>query len=205
MDAKYKLFRKGAVVVDLVCIATIVLFLWLTWLPKIQGYAPGSWSQVAKDRAGPKGLVVGIDLIPAQPPRGVSTIQGNFLSPAVRNLVKTFVAEGAARKQIQQLSQDTASNGTANNLTATVATSDDLAVGGGGRSEEEDPATEGGKDDVVLVEQTSYIDAERLAARDAVAGTDKSYTSSETEERKNVREERLVDVCFFLTLRSSSW
>lgn len=57
------------------------------------GYAPGSWSQVAVERTKPSGRIVGIDLIPAQPPKGVSTIQGNFLSPAVRAQVKRFLSD----------------------------------------------------------------------------------------------------------------
>lgn len=51
--------------------------------------------KVAKDRTKPNGRVVGIDLIPAQPPKGVSTIQGNFLSPAVQSLVKDYLVEFA--------------------------------------------------------------------------------------------------------------
>ncbi|KAI0468086.1 23S ribosomal RNA methyltransferase [Xylaria cf. heliscus] len=78
MDAKYRFFKKGQTVVDL-------------------GYAPGSWSQVAVDRTRPHGHVVGIDIIPAQPPKGVSTIQGNFLLPAVQNMVKEYLAEFAPR------------------------------------------------------------------------------------------------------------
>lgn len=39
--------------------------------------------------------MVGIDIIPAQPPKGVSTIQGNFLSPAVQNMVKEYLIEFA--------------------------------------------------------------------------------------------------------------
>ncbi|KAI1806107.1 FtsJ-like methyltransferase [Daldinia bambusicola] len=62
------------------------------------GYAPGSWSQVAYERTKPKGRVVGIDIIPAQPPKGVSTIQGNFLSPGVRQLVKDYLVEFADRR-----------------------------------------------------------------------------------------------------------
>jgi len=54
------------------------------------GYAPGSWSQVAIDKTKPKGRVLGVDIIPAQPPRGVSTIQGNFLSPEVQADVREF-------------------------------------------------------------------------------------------------------------------
>ncbi|KAI1499835.1 FtsJ-like methyltransferase-domain-containing protein [Biscogniauxia marginata] len=76
IDSKYSIFRRGQTVVDL-------------------GYAPGSWSQVAVERTRPHGRVVGIDLIPAQPPKGVSTIQGNFLSPGVQNLVKEYLMEFA--------------------------------------------------------------------------------------------------------------
>ncbi|CAJ2502634.1 Uu.00g100280.m01.CDS01 [Anthostomella pinea] len=79
MDSKYRLFKKGQTVLDL-------------------GYAPGSWSQVAVERTRPNGRVVGIDIIPAQPPRGVSTIQGNFLNPGVQNLVKEYLVEFAGRK-----------------------------------------------------------------------------------------------------------
>ena len=57
------------------------------------GYAPGSWSQVAKNRVGESGRVVGIDVIPALPPRGVSALQGDFLSEGVQGLVREFVRE----------------------------------------------------------------------------------------------------------------
>ncbi|KAI1179280.1 23S ribosomal RNA methyltransferase [Nemania sp. FL0916] len=83
IDAKYRLFRKGQTVVDL-------------------GYAPGSWSQVALDRTKPNGRVVGIDILPAQPPKGMSTIQGNFLSPTVQNMVKEYLAEFAHHKVTPQ-------------------------------------------------------------------------------------------------------
>ncbi|KAI0096074.1 23S ribosomal RNA methyltransferase [Nemania sp. FL0031] len=79
MDSKYKLFKRGQTVIDL-------------------GYAPGSWSQVAVKRTQPNGRVVGIDLIPAQPPKGVSTIQGDFLSPLVQNMVKEYLAEFVQRR-----------------------------------------------------------------------------------------------------------
>lgn len=47
--------------------------------------------QVAMERTRPHGRVVGIDLIPAQPPRGVATFQGDFLSPQVQALVRDFI------------------------------------------------------------------------------------------------------------------
>ncbi|KAF4461728.1 ribosomal RNA large subunit methyltransferase J [Fusarium albosuccineum] len=63
----------------------------------LEGYAPGSWSQVAVERTRPNGRVIGIDLIPAQPPRGVATFQGDFLSPSVQEMVKNFILEAHRR------------------------------------------------------------------------------------------------------------
>ncbi|RDW57990.1 hypothetical protein BP6252_13401 [Coleophoma cylindrospora] len=80
--AAFKLFKKGQTVVDL-------------------GYAPGSWSQVAVERTKPSGRIVGIDIIPAQPPKGVSTIQGNFLSVEVQAEVKRFLQEPDRGRPIQ--------------------------------------------------------------------------------------------------------
>ncbi|RGP78771.1 ribosomal rna large subunit methyltransferase j [Fusarium longipes] len=79
IDSKYRIFKaNGQTVVDL-------------------GYAPGSWSQVAVERTRPNGRVIGIDLIPAQPPRGVATFQGDFLSPDVQEMVKNFILESHRR------------------------------------------------------------------------------------------------------------
>ncbi|PSN64422.1 FtsJ-domain-containing protein [Corynespora cassiicola Philippines] len=74
LNEKHKLFKPGQTVVDL-------------------GFAPGSWSQVAVNRTAPDGRVVGIDIIPTQPPRGVSTIQGNFLSPDIQAEVRAYVQD----------------------------------------------------------------------------------------------------------------
>jgi len=64
-----KLLRKGDVVVDL-------------------GAAPGSWSQVARERlTGPGGVVQGrvlaLDLLPMEPIAGVEFLQGDFRDDAV--------------------------------------------------------------------------------------------------------------------------
>lgn len=83
IDEKYKIFRRGNTVVDL-------------------GYAPGSWSQVAISRTQPNGRVIGVDILPAQPPRGVSTVQGDFLSPEVQAEVRSYVLDperGRAKKR----------------------------------------------------------------------------------------------------------
>ena len=56
------------------------------------------------DRTFPNGRVLGIDIIPAQPPKGVSTIQGNFLSPSVQEEVKKFLRESNRGRIRQELS-----------------------------------------------------------------------------------------------------
>lgn len=55
------------------------------------GAIDNNGSKVAVDRTSPNGRVVGIDVIPARPPSGVSTIQGNFLSNSVQEEVKRFL------------------------------------------------------------------------------------------------------------------
>ncbi|KAF7587573.1 2' O-ribose methyltransferase [Aspergillus hancockii] len=80
IDAKYHIFCSGQTVVDL-------------------GYAPGSWSQVAVSRTRPNGRVLGVDIIPAQPPKGLSTIQGNFLDSNVQAYVQEFLRDPARGRQ----------------------------------------------------------------------------------------------------------
>jgi 21S rRNA (uridine2791-2'-O)-methyltransferase len=76
INSKYRIFSSSQTVIDL-------------------GYAPGSWSQVAIAKTAPNGRVIGIDILPVQPPKGVSTIQGNFLSPAVQEEVRAYVQDPA--------------------------------------------------------------------------------------------------------------
>ncbi|KAK1918996.1 hypothetical protein P3342_001126 [Pyrenophora teres f. teres] len=90
LNDKHKLFKPGQTVVDL-------------------GFAPGSWSQVAVNRTLPDGRVIGIDLIPAQPPRGVSTLQGNFLSPVIQEELRAYVRDpemGRPTKQAPTMTGD---------------------------------------------------------------------------------------------------
>jgi 23S rRNA (uridine2552-2'-O)-methyltransferase len=61
LDEKFGLLKPGQKVVDL-------------------GAAPGGWSQVAAERVGAGGRVVGIDLLPVEPLPGVELLQGDFLA-----------------------------------------------------------------------------------------------------------------------------
>ncbi|KZZ89863.1 ribosomal RNA methyltransferase MRM2 [Ascosphaera apis ARSEF 7405] len=72
INDQHRIFRPGQSIVDL-------------------GFAPGSWSQVAAELTKPNGRVIGVDIIPAQPPRGVSTIQGNFLLPQIQQYVREYL------------------------------------------------------------------------------------------------------------------
>ena len=60
IDEKFKILKPGQKIVDL-------------------GAAPGGWSQIAAKVVGPKGRVVGIDLLPIDPMAGVEFIQFDFL------------------------------------------------------------------------------------------------------------------------------
>lgn len=59
LDAKYRLLRPGARVVDL-------------------GAAPGGWTQVAVRKVGPAGRVVALDLLPMEPVPDAIVLQGDF-------------------------------------------------------------------------------------------------------------------------------
>ncbi|MDJ0944205.1 MAG: RlmE family RNA methyltransferase [Kiloniellales bacterium] len=60
MDERYGLLRPGARVVDL-------------------GAAPGGWTQVAVERVGERGRVVGLDVSEMEPVAGAEILRGDFL------------------------------------------------------------------------------------------------------------------------------
>jgi len=64
IDEKFGLLRPGIVVVDL-------------------GAAPGGWTQIAEKKCGPKGFVVGLDLLDIEPLEGAVLIKGDFTEEKV--------------------------------------------------------------------------------------------------------------------------
>jgi len=68
IDQRDRLLRPGASVIDL-------------------GAAPGGWSQVARERVGPSGRVVALDILPLQPLKGVDFILGDANDEAVQQKV----------------------------------------------------------------------------------------------------------------------
>ncbi len=68
IDARDRLLRPGMMVVDL-------------------GAAPGGWSQYVKQRVGPSGRVLALDILPMEPVAGVECLQGDFTEPPVLDLL----------------------------------------------------------------------------------------------------------------------
>lgn len=74
INEKHKIFKKGQTIVDL-------------------GFAPGAWSQVALSHVGPRGRVLGIDILPAQPPKGVASMQANFMSKKTHLAILQYLSD----------------------------------------------------------------------------------------------------------------
>lgn len=91
---------------------------------------------MAVERTKPSGRIIGIDIIPTQPPKGVSTIQGNFLTPEVQAEVRRFVADPDRGRIIKQeyVAQDelseTEEHTDIDGLRTSAVTDDDAAAKG---------------------------------------------------------------------------
>ena len=86
LNEKYHIFRPGQTVLDLVNSP-------VTLGADIEGFAPGSWTQVAVSKTQPNGRVLGIDILPCPAPAGSSAMQGNFLSKATQSRIKAYFSD----------------------------------------------------------------------------------------------------------------
>lgn len=90
INEKFGIFKAGMSVVDL-------------------GAAPGGWLQIAKERVGPPGKVVGVDLQHIAPIEGVSTIKGDITKPeTVSELISLL--DGRADVVISDMSPNISGN-----------------------------------------------------------------------------------------------
>src|SRR3954469_20417716 len=74
LDARDKLLRPGMTVIDL-------------------GAAPGSWSQVLREKVGGTGRIVAIDLLPMDPLAGVEFVQVDFREDAGLAIVEEVIGQ----------------------------------------------------------------------------------------------------------------
>jgi 23S rRNA (uridine2552-2'-O)-methyltransferase len=77
LDDKFHVLKEGVLVVDL-------------------GAAPGGWCQVAVDRVGARGKVIGIDLLPMDPIPGADLIQMDFMTDEAPDVLKRLLDGGLA-------------------------------------------------------------------------------------------------------------
>ena len=75
LDEMHDLVPRGGVVIDL-------------------GTAPGGWSQVAVDKVGPKGRVIGIDIQPVEPVPGAEILHADFMAPEGLRALEAMIGEG---------------------------------------------------------------------------------------------------------------
>ncbi len=92
IDEKFKLFKKGKIVVDL-------------------GAAPGGWSQIAVDKVG-EGNVIGIDLLEIDRIPGVVFIQQDFLDEDAPQKIIELLRENTKRERCDIVLSDMAANTT---------------------------------------------------------------------------------------------
>ena len=58
------------------------------------GAAPGSWTQVLRERLGPKATIVAIDLLPMAPVAGVTVVQADFRADSGLSALNEALGEG---------------------------------------------------------------------------------------------------------------
>jgi 23S rRNA U2552 (ribose-2'-O)-methylase RlmE/FtsJ len=124
MDQKYKLFKGGQTVIDLVRLEisrqssrtdrhALGLCAWelVSGMDTLAASFAQSLThdfellitiQVALERTKPNGSIVGVDLIAAPPLHEMLAIQGDFLDPAVQNLIKTHIRQLRRRKDMEK-------------------------------------------------------------------------------------------------------
>lgn len=91
IQKKYKILKPGDIVIDL-------------------GAAPGSWSQVAKKIVGEKGTVIGIDLSPIQPLKGVIFLESDITDDETIQKIKHLINNKKADAIISDISPDISGN-----------------------------------------------------------------------------------------------
>lgn len=91
IQEKFDILKEGSFVIDL-------------------GAAPGGWSQVAKEIVGEKGTVIGMDLSPIQPIKGVTFLQGDMTHEATLEELISIIGYKKADVVLSDMSPDISGN-----------------------------------------------------------------------------------------------
>ena len=91
IQKRFRILKQGNIVIDL-------------------GAAPGGWSQVAKEIVGEKGTVLGIDLSPIQPIRGITFLQGDIAKESSLQELIHLIEEKKADAVLSDMSPNISGN-----------------------------------------------------------------------------------------------
>jgi len=96
LDERFHLLAPGKRVVDLGC-------------------APGGWCQIAAERVGPKGKIVGIDYLAMDPVAGAEILELDFLDPAAPDRLKAAL-DGPADIVLSDMAAPTTGHGATDHI-----------------------------------------------------------------------------------------
>jgi 23S rRNA (uridine2552-2'-O)-methyltransferase len=96
IDDRFRIIPPGARIVDL-------------------GAAPGGWTQVAVQRAGPGAKVVALDVLPMDPVTGAIVLQGNFQDDATEQAVRAAL-DGPADLVLSDMAPNTSGHSATDHL-----------------------------------------------------------------------------------------
>ena len=108
LDERFHLLRRGARIVDLGC-------------------APGGWSQVAVERVGPQGVVVGADLSETDSLPGATLIHGDFRDDAVIAQIREALG-GSADLVLSDMAAPATGHGATDHLRVVALAEEALAL-----------------------------------------------------------------------------
>lgn len=91
IQEKFRILKEGNIIIDL-------------------GAAPGGWSQVAKEIVGEKGTVIGIDLSPIQPIKGIKFLQDDMTKETSLDELINIIGDKKADVVISDMSPDISGN-----------------------------------------------------------------------------------------------
>lgn len=85
------------------------------------GAAPGAWNQVALERCPKRSRILGVDILPYQPPRGVSAMQANILSKRTHEQIRQFFSFKGDNSTVEEMEITTGSGESITVTTTSVA------------------------------------------------------------------------------------